>query len=220
MLQFLLDNVFIQVGGKVFQQCEGIPMGTSCTPLLAELLLRHDYESSAMIRFSRTNGHASTSEIIRVHSPIYIDDLISVNDPRFDKAIEKIYPLELTLKDTTLADGKVAYFECQIEIRDRQLVMSLSDNRDNFPFAIHNYPHLDSNVPCMPTNGVYISQLIRFADFLTRHKSLVSTLMRQGFKYDLLCRKFKQFYRSHFDLISRYSKSVTQHLRGGIDSQV
>ena len=44
--------------------------------------------------------------------------------------------------------------------------------------------------------------------------------MRQGFKYDLLCRKFKQFYRSHFDLISRYSKSVTQHLREGVDSQV
>ena len=52
-----------------------------------------------------------------------------------------------------------------------------------------------------------------YPDFLTRHQRLVSTLMRQGFKYDLLCRKFKQFYRSHFDLISRYSKSVTQHLR-------
>ena len=56
MLHFLLDNVFIQVGWKVFQQCVGIPMGTNCAPLLAELLL-HDYETIAMIRFSRTNGH-------------------------------------------------------------------------------------------------------------------------------------------------------------------
>ena len=183
MLHFLLDNVFIQVGGKVFQQCVGIPMGTNCAPLLAELLL-HDYESSAMIRFSRTNGHpqAKSFEFTRR----YIDDLISVNNPRFDKAIEKIYPSELTLKDTTLADGKVAYLDRQIEIRDRQLVMSLYDKRDDFPFAIHNYPHLDSNVPCMPTYGVYISQLIRFAkacdtypDFLTRHQRLVATLMRQ-----------------------------------------
>ena len=121
----------------------------------------------------------------------------------------------------------LAYLDRQIEIRDRQLVMSLYDKRDDFPFAIHNYPHLDSNVPCMPTYGVYICQLLRFAkacdtypDFLTRHQRLVATLMRQGFKYDLLCRKFKQFYRSHFDLISRYSKSVTQHLREGVDSQV
>ena len=44
---------------------------------------------------------------------------LSVNNPRFDKAIEKIYPSELTLKDTTLADGKVAYLDRQIEIRDR-----------------------------------------------------------------------------------------------------
>ena len=75
--------------------------------------------------------------------------------------------------------------------------------------------------------GVYFSQLLRFAkacdtypDFLTRHQRFVSTLMRQGFKYDLLCCIFKQFYRSHFDLISRCSKSVTQHLREGVDSQV
>ena len=115
MLHFLLDNVFIQVGGKVFQQCVGIPMGTNCAPLLPELLL-HDYESSAMIRFSRTNGHprAKSFEFTR----LFIDDLISVNNPRFDKAIEKIYPSELTLKDTTLADGKVAYLDRQIEIRE------------------------------------------------------------------------------------------------------
>ena len=105
--------------------------------------------------------------------------------------------------------------------------MSLYDKRDDFPLAIHNYPHryLDSNVPCMPTYGVYINQLIRFAkacdtcpDLLTRHQRLVSMLTRQGFKYELLCRKFKQFYRFHFDLISRYSKSVTQHLREDVDS--
>ena len=188
-------TVFIQVGGKVFQQCVGIPIGTNCAPLLAELLF-HDYESSAMIRFSRTNGHPQAKSFVFTRQ--YIDDLISINNPRFDKDIEKIYPSELTLKDTTLADGKVAYLDRQIEIRDRQLVMSLYDKRDDIPIAIHNYPHLDSNVPCMPTYAGYINQLIRFAkacdsysDFLTCHQRLVSTLMRQGFTYNLLCRKFQ-----------------------------
>ena len=100
--------------------------------------------------------------------------------------------------------------------------MSLHDKRDDFPFSIHNYPHLDSNVPCMPTYGVYISQLIRFAkacdtytDFLRRHQNLVRMLAKQGFKYNLLCKKFKQFYRSNFDIVSRYSKSVTERRRSG-----
>ena len=75
--------------------------------------------------------------------------------------------------------------------------------------------------------GVYISQLLRFArtcdrysDFLARHKRLVRTLLDQGFRYGLLCRKFKQFYPSHHSLNQRYPHSVTQHLREGVDSQV
>ena len=41
--------------------------------------------------------------------------------------------------------------------------------------------------------------------------------MRQDFKYDLLCRKFKQFFRSHFDLISRYSNlSLNTYTRASI----
>ena len=46
------------------------------------------------------------------------------------------------------------------------------------------------------------------------------TLLDQGFRYGLLCRKFKQFYRSHHSLVKHYSHSVTQHLRDGVDSQV
>ena len=60
----------------------------------------------------------------------------------------------------------------------------------------------------------------RYPDFLTRHKRLVRTVLDQGFRYGLLCRNFNQFYRSHHSLIHRYSHSVTQHLREGVDSQV
>ena len=102
-----------------------------------------------MIRFSKTNGHPQSKSFEFTRR--YIDDLISVNNPRFDKAIEKIYPSKLTLKDTTLVDGKVAYLDRQVEMRDRQLVMSLYNKRDDFPFAIHHYPHLNSIVLCMTT---------------------------------------------------------------------
>ena len=39
LIDFLIDNIFIQVGNMVFRQCIGIPMGTDCTPLLANLFL-------------------------------------------------------------------------------------------------------------------------------------------------------------------------------------
>ena len=39
MLEFLVDNVFVVFAGKVFQQIIGIPMGTNCAPLLADIFL-------------------------------------------------------------------------------------------------------------------------------------------------------------------------------------
>ena len=39
MLEFLIDNIFVSVGATLFQPVVGIPMGTNCAPLLADLFL-------------------------------------------------------------------------------------------------------------------------------------------------------------------------------------
>ena len=39
MLEFLVDNIFVVFAGKVFQQMAGVPMGTNCAPLLADIFL-------------------------------------------------------------------------------------------------------------------------------------------------------------------------------------
>ena len=44
MLDFLIDNIFVTFGGRVFQQTIGIAMGTNCAPLLADLFLYY-YEA-------------------------------------------------------------------------------------------------------------------------------------------------------------------------------
>ena len=44
MLEFLVDNIFVVFAGKVFQQIVGIPMGTNCAPLLADIFL-YSYET-------------------------------------------------------------------------------------------------------------------------------------------------------------------------------
>ena len=131
-LHFLLDNVYIQVGNRVFQQCIGIPMGTNCAPLLADLL--YDYESTAMILFS----WGGVSPVPKSFSLTrrYIDDLITINNPQFDGAIGKIYPSALTLKEKNLSDHWVAYLDRQLEIEKGKLVMSLYDKRDDFPFKV------------------------------------------------------------------------------------
>ena len=44
MLEFLVDNIFVVLGRKVFQQMVGIPMGPNCAPLLADIFL-YSYEA-------------------------------------------------------------------------------------------------------------------------------------------------------------------------------
>jgi hypothetical protein len=39
MLEFLIDNIFVIFGGRVFQQTVGISMCTNCALLLADLFL-------------------------------------------------------------------------------------------------------------------------------------------------------------------------------------
>ena len=47
MLEFLVNNIFVVFVGKVFQQIIGIPMGTNCAPLLADIFL-YSYEAEVI----------------------------------------------------------------------------------------------------------------------------------------------------------------------------
>ena len=38
-LSHLLDNIYIRFGSKLYRQIVGIPMGTNCSPLVADLFL-------------------------------------------------------------------------------------------------------------------------------------------------------------------------------------
>ena len=51
---YLLDNIFIRFGTKVYRQTIGIPMGTNCAPLVADLFLLC-YERGLMKSLSREN---------------------------------------------------------------------------------------------------------------------------------------------------------------------
>ena len=53
-LHYLLDNIFIRFGSKLYRQIVGIPMGTNCAPLVADLFL-FCYERDFMLSLSDNN---------------------------------------------------------------------------------------------------------------------------------------------------------------------
>jgi len=54
LLDFLIHNIYVRSGDKVFRQTIGIPMGTKCAPLLADLFL-YTYESSFIQELIQSN---------------------------------------------------------------------------------------------------------------------------------------------------------------------
>ena len=53
-LSYLLDNIYIRFGNKLYRQIVGIPMGTNCDPLVVNLFL-FCYERDFMTSLSDDN---------------------------------------------------------------------------------------------------------------------------------------------------------------------
>ena len=53
-LNYLLNNIFIRFSSKLYRQIVGIPMGTNCAPLIADMFLIC-YERDFMLSLSDNN---------------------------------------------------------------------------------------------------------------------------------------------------------------------
>jgi hypothetical protein len=152
MLEFLIDNIFAMFGGRIFQQTVGIPMGTNCVPLLAELFLCSHEADFIHGLLKKNEKKLARSCNFKFHN---IDYVLSLNTSRFGDCVDRIYPIELEIKDTTDTDRSASYLDLHLEIDS--LRTKLYDKRDDFNFPIVNFPFICSNIPAAPAYGIYIS---------------------------------------------------------------
>ena len=95
----MLDNIYVRFGGQLFRQMVGIPMGTNCAPLLADLFL-YSHENDFLDKLIK-EGKRKLAKKFNL-SYCYIDDLLSFNNERFKEFIFGIYPKELA-ESTSIA---------------------------------------------------------------------------------------------------------------------
>ena len=220
MLTFLLDNIFIQCGTKLYRQVVGIPMGTNCAPLVADLFL-FCYERDFMMSLS-DDKQADVIDVFNTTSR-YLDDILNINNVYFDNMVSQIYPSELQLNKANTSDTKAAFLDLHLSISNDIVSTRIHEKHDDFDFEIVNFPFLDGDVPHSTSYGVYISQLIYFArassivaDFNTPNKLLNKKLLKQGYQYLKLPKTFSNFYRQYYDLISKFQVGLKSLLRQGL----
>ena len=93
-LSYLLDNIYIRFGTKLYRQIVRIPMGTNCAPLVADLFL-YCYERD----FKDSLNHDNQADVIEAFNSTsrYLDDLLNIDSPYFEGMVNQIYPPELQL---------------------------------------------------------------------------------------------------------------------------
>ena len=107
-LTFLLDNIYIRFGSKLYRQIVGIPMGTNCAPFVAGLFL-FCYERDFMLSLSEDNQ----SDVIEAFNSTsrYLSDLLNIDSNFFDSMVNRIYPSELQLNKANVSDTEDSFFE-------------------------------------------------------------------------------------------------------------
>jgi hypothetical protein len=108
MLEFLIDNTFVIFGGRVVQQTVGIPMGKYCTPLLVGLFL-YSYEAEFLQGLLKKNEKKLARSFNFTFR--YIDDVLLLNNSNFWDFVDRIYPIELEIRDTTDTDRSASYID-------------------------------------------------------------------------------------------------------------
>ena len=141
-----------------------------------------------------------------------MDDLLKFDNTFFDSMVNHIYPSELQLNKANVSDAEDSFLDLHLSVSGGFVKSKIFDKRDNLDFDIVNFPFIDFDVPRSIPYGAYISQLICFArmsshveDFNTPNKVLTAKLLRQGYRYHKLRKAFSNFYRRHFDLVSKYN---------------
>ena len=199
-LHYLLDNIFIRFDSKLYRQIVGIPMGTNCAPLVADLFL-FCYERDFRLSLSDNYQADITEAFNSTFRYMYLDDLLNIDNPYFKQMVCQVYPTELQLNKASSSDTEAAFLDLNLSITNGIVSSKIYDKRDDFNFEIVNFPFLDGDVPRSPSYGVYIYQLIRFAEWVLmmmtstteRNLSLTAKLLKQGYRYHKIRKAFSNF---------------------------
>ena len=134
---YLLDNIYIRFGTKLYRQIVGIPMGTNCAPLVADLFL-YCYERD----FMDSLNHDNQADVIEAFNSTsrYLDDLLNIDNPYFEGMVNQIYPPELQLNKTNTSDTEAPFLDLHLSVSNGFVSPKNYDKRDDFDFDIVNFP--------------------------------------------------------------------------------
>ena len=93
----------------LYRQIVGIPMGTNCAPLVADLFL-FCYERD----FITSLSDVKQAEIIEAfkYTSRYVQDSLNIDNPYFEDMVNRVYQPELQLNKANISDTEAPFSIC------------------------------------------------------------------------------------------------------------
>ena len=132
MFEFLIDNTFVIFGRRV---------STDSRYSYGYKLFLYSYDADFIQGLLKKNEKKLSRSFIFTFR--YIDDVLSLNNSRFGDFIDRIYLIELEIKDTTDTDRSASYLDLHHEIYcEERLRTKLYDKGDYYNLVIVNFPFI------------------------------------------------------------------------------
>ena len=108
-----LDNIYIRFGTKLYRQIVGIPIGTNCAPLVADLYL-FCYERDFMKDLPSDNQ----ADIISAFNSTsrYLDDLLNIDNRYFQGMVNEKYTPEFQHNKNKTSDTEAPFLDLHLSI--------------------------------------------------------------------------------------------------------
>ena len=128
-----MENIYVQFDGMLYQQIVGIPMGTNCAPLIADLFL-YCYERDFMFDLYKSKRH----DLIDMFNDTsrYLDDIFTIDNPEFEKYIPDIYPAELQLNKANTSDKEISLLDLILKLLAVTFIPAFTTNAMNSDFLL------------------------------------------------------------------------------------
>ena len=132
-LTFVLDNIYIRFGTKLFRQIVGIPMGTILRTACGWFVLVLLWKRLNDVSFWRK---AIWNYWIFSSTSRYLDDLLNIANKYFDGLISQIYNSELQLNKANSSEIEALFLDLHLSIFDGFISWKICDKRDNIDFEL------------------------------------------------------------------------------------
>ena len=213
-IKYLLEHLYVKVGDKIYRQEIGVPMGTSCSPFLANLTLfmfEFEWFSEQISRLRPWHLRRREQLMSLAFCTRYIDDLWNplVEETTFRAVTAQMYPEWLPLGEPEASGQEINYLDMSIKHNNNTSKWSskLYDKREAMVakgLKLNKFPHPESMLTSRCKYGVITSQLHRYnvacsskRAFMVSAVKLYSDYLDKGYSKRHTGRYFSSFMRRH-----------------------